>query len=153
MTDSDRPTPDQAEPQDATTRARATGERALVLGGGGSTGNAWLIGVIAGLFDAGLDLTEADLVIGTSAGSTTAAQILQRRSTSYADAAAGSKRSSRMAAPSTCSAPMRWIRRCVRPLLGLVTTKAEPLPSSSANSGADAPEMQPDEVVSGTGRG
>ena len=51
------------------------GERALVLGGGGSTGNAWLIGVVAGLFDAGLDVTEADLIIGTSAGSTAAAQI------------------------------------------------------------------------------
>ncbi len=50
-------------------------ERALVLGGGGSAGNAWLIGVIAGLFDAGLDVTEADLIIGTSAGSTAAAQI------------------------------------------------------------------------------
>ncbi len=52
------------------------GERALVLGGAGSTGNAWVIGVIAGLFDAGLDLTEADLVIGTSAGSTAAVQIM-----------------------------------------------------------------------------
>ena len=51
------------------------GERALVLGGGGSAGNAWEIGVIAGLFDAGLDVTEADLIIGTSAGSTVAAQI------------------------------------------------------------------------------
>jgi NTE family protein len=50
-------------------------ERALVLGGAGSAGNAWLIGVIAGLFDAGLDVTEADLIIGTSAGSTAAAQI------------------------------------------------------------------------------
>ncbi|UKA59561.1 patatin-like phospholipase family protein [Arthrobacter sp. FW306-2-2C-D06B] len=50
-------------------------ERALVLGGGGSTGNAWLIGVVAGLFDAGLDVTDADLTIGTSAGSTAAAQI------------------------------------------------------------------------------
>lgn len=47
---------------------------ALVLGGGESTGNAWLIGVIAGLFDAGLDVTTADLTIGTSAGSTAAAQ-------------------------------------------------------------------------------
>jgi NTE family protein len=47
----------------------------LVLGGGGSTGNAWLIGVIAGLFDAGLDVTTADLTIGTSAGSTAAAQV------------------------------------------------------------------------------
>src|SRR3954467_11753101 len=51
------------------------GERALVLGGGGSTGNAWLIGVIAGLFEEGLDVTAADLTIGTSAGSTAAAQI------------------------------------------------------------------------------
>ena len=47
----------------------------MVLGGGGSAGNAWEIGVIAGLFDAGLDATEADLIIGTSAGSTAAAQI------------------------------------------------------------------------------
>jgi NTE family protein len=73
-TASDRPRSDQ--PQiDTTRRAPAAGERALVLGGGGSTGNAWLIGVIAGLFDAGLDVTEADLIIGTSAGSTAAAQI------------------------------------------------------------------------------
>jgi NTE family protein len=50
-------------------------KRALVLGGGGAAGNAWEIGVIAGLFDAGLDVTEADLIIGTSAGSTAAAQI------------------------------------------------------------------------------
>ena len=52
-----------------------SGERALVLGGGGSAGNAWVIGVIAGLFEAGLDVTEADLVIGTSAGSTAAVQV------------------------------------------------------------------------------
>ena len=52
-----------------------TGERALVLGGGGSTGNAWLIGVVAGLFEAGLDVTTADLTIGTSAGATAAAQL------------------------------------------------------------------------------
>src|ERR671933_1850216 len=75
-TASDRPRSDQDQPQvDATSRVRAAGERAVVLGGGGSTGNAWLIGVIAGLFDAGLDVTEADLIIGTSAGSTGAAQI------------------------------------------------------------------------------
>ena len=60
---------------DATKRVRAAGERALVLGGGGSTGNAWLIGVIAGLLDAGLDVTTADLTIGTSAGATAAAQL------------------------------------------------------------------------------
>src|ERR1700757_117287 len=65
----DRPQPDAAK------RARPPGERALVLHGGGSAGNAWEIGVIAGLFDAGLDVTAADLIIGTSAGSTAAAQI------------------------------------------------------------------------------
>ena len=48
--------------------------RALVLGGGGSTGNAWLIGVVAGLFDAGLDVTTAGLTVGTSAGSTAGAR-------------------------------------------------------------------------------
>jgi NTE family protein len=75
-TASDRPRSDQDQPQiDAARWAPAAGERALVLGGGGSTGNAWLIGVIAGLSDAGLDVTEADLIIGTSAGSTAAAQI------------------------------------------------------------------------------
>ena len=46
-----------------------------MLGGGGSTGNAWLIGVVAGLFDSGLDVTTADLTVGTSAGSTAAAQL------------------------------------------------------------------------------
>jgi NTE family protein len=49
---------------------------ALVLGGGGAAGQAWQIGVIAGLAEAGLDMTEAaDLVVGTSAGATTAAQV------------------------------------------------------------------------------
>lgn len=52
-----------------------TSSSALVLGGGGSTGNAWLIGIVAGLFDAGLDVTRADLTVGTSAGSTAAAQL------------------------------------------------------------------------------
>jgi NTE family protein len=51
------------------------GERALVLAGGGAAGNAWELGLIAGLSDAGVDVTEADLIIGTSAGSTVAAQI------------------------------------------------------------------------------
>jgi NTE family protein len=75
-TASGRPGSDQDQPQvDATRRVRAAGERALVLGGGGSAGNAWLIGVIAGLLNAGLDVTKADLIIGTSAGSTAAAQI------------------------------------------------------------------------------
>jgi len=50
---------------------------ALVLGGGGSAGNAWLIGILAGLYDAGLDVADADLTVGTSAGSTAAAQLVE----------------------------------------------------------------------------
>ena len=49
--------------------------RALVLHGGGSAGNAWEIGVVAGLFDGGVDVRTADVIIGTSAGATAAAQI------------------------------------------------------------------------------
>jgi NTE family protein len=44
-------------------------KRALVLGGGGAVGIAWETAVVAGLLDAGLDVREADLIIGTSAGS------------------------------------------------------------------------------------
>ncbi len=68
------PRSDQDQPRDDATR-HVVGERALVLGGGGSSGNAWVIGVVAGLCDAGLDVTAADLIIGTSSGSTAAAQI------------------------------------------------------------------------------
>ncbi|TWH71813.1 patatin-like phospholipase family protein [Modestobacter roseus] len=49
--------------------------RALVLGGGGVTGIAWTTGVLTGLADAGLDLTDADLVVGTSAGSIVGTQL------------------------------------------------------------------------------
>ncbi len=49
--------------------------RALVLGGGGVAGIAWEIGVLTGLADRGVDVTGADLVVGTSAGSTVAAQV------------------------------------------------------------------------------
>jgi NTE family protein len=49
--------------------------KALVLGGGGVTGVAWEIGVLAGLAEVGLDLTDADLMVGSSAGSLVAAQV------------------------------------------------------------------------------
>ena len=48
---------------------------ALVLGGGGITGIAWEIGLLAGLVEAGTDLSRADLVVGTSAGSVVGAQV------------------------------------------------------------------------------
>jgi NTE family protein len=43
-------------------------DTALVLGGGGPVGGAWMTGVLAGLAEAGVDLDRADVIIGTSAG-------------------------------------------------------------------------------------
>jgi NTE family protein len=49
--------------------------RALVLGAGGEAGIAWEVGLLAGLAGRGVDLTAADLVVGTSAGAGVAARI------------------------------------------------------------------------------
>ncbi|WP_037354057.1 patatin-like phospholipase family protein [Amycolatopsis orientalis] len=49
--------------------------RALVLGGGGVAGIAWATGLLAGLAEAGQDVTGADVLIGTSAGAAVAAQL------------------------------------------------------------------------------
>jgi NTE family protein len=49
--------------------------KALVLAGGGVAGIAWELGMLAGLHGAGLDLTAADLIVGTSAGAAAGAQI------------------------------------------------------------------------------
>ncbi|WP_406069711.1 patatin-like phospholipase family protein [Micromonospora sp. NBC_01638] len=49
--------------------------RALVLGGGGVTGVAWELGLLAGLVERGVPVTGADLVVGTSAGSVVGAQV------------------------------------------------------------------------------
>jgi NTE family protein len=49
--------------------------KALVLAGGGITGIGWEIGVLAGLAELGVDLTDADLIVGTSAGSVVGAQL------------------------------------------------------------------------------
>ncbi|GGR41837.1 patatin [Actinoplanes ianthinogenes] len=50
--------------------------KALVLGGGGVTGVAWEIGLLHGLAEHGVGLSDADLFVGTSAGSVVAAQVL-----------------------------------------------------------------------------
>lgn len=43
--------------------------KALVLGGGGPVGIAWEAGLLNGLADQGVDLSAADFILGTSAGS------------------------------------------------------------------------------------
>ncbi len=57
------------------TEANQQHSKALVLGGGGTTGIAWEMGILLGLHDGGIDVNDADLVVGTSAGSVVGAQI------------------------------------------------------------------------------
>lgn len=49
--------------------------RGVALGGGGEWFIAWMLGYANGLLDAGVDLTKADVTIGTSAGSLVGAAI------------------------------------------------------------------------------
>jgi NTE family protein len=57
------------------TEATQQQTKALVLGGGGTTGIAWEMGILLGLQDGGIEVTDAGLVVGTSAGSVVGAQI------------------------------------------------------------------------------
>lgn len=57
------------------TEAKQQQTNALVLGGGGTTGVGWEMGILLGLHDGGIDVTSADLVVGTSAGSVVGAQV------------------------------------------------------------------------------
>ena len=49
--------------------------RALVLSGGGPVGIAWESGLVGGLAAAGVDLSQADFIMGTSAGSFVGARL------------------------------------------------------------------------------
>lgn len=102
---------------------------ALVLGGGGAAGHAWTIGIIAGLGEAGVDMTQAaDLVIGTSSGATAAAQV--RSGLSPAELLASvlsppvpSAGKSREAPPSPPSLPMSRVFERMR-AIGAAATSA-----------------------------
>ena len=49
----------------------------LVLGGGGVLGEAWMMGVLAGIEDGtGFDLRDCDYYVGTSAGSIVATHLV-----------------------------------------------------------------------------
>src|SRR5579871_6900103 len=61
--------------------------RALVLGGGGPVGIAWESGLLSGLAEAGVDAAQAELIVGTSAGSVVGAHLaLGRPAAKLADA-------------------------------------------------------------------
>ena len=50
-------------------------KKGLVLGGGGVVGIAWESGLLAGLREGGIDLRDADVFVGTSAGSFVGSQL------------------------------------------------------------------------------
>lgn len=54
--------------------------KALVLSGGGITGIAWELGILRGLGECGVNVTDVDLIVGTSAGSSVGAQIISETS-------------------------------------------------------------------------
>ena len=56
-------------------RPRRRRQRALVLGGGGTLGAAWESGLLTALAKRRLPLTDADLILGTSAGSVVGAYL------------------------------------------------------------------------------
>jgi NTE family protein len=55
-------------------------KKALVLSGGGAVGIAWESGLIGGLAKAGVDLSDADFILGTSAGSFVGARLAMGQS-------------------------------------------------------------------------
>ncbi len=68
----------EASPVVATGNRRDDGRpasRALVLGGGGALGIAWEVGLLAGFAEGGVVFTDADLIVGTSAGSVVGAHL------------------------------------------------------------------------------
>ena len=50
-------------------------KRAVVLGSGGGVGGGWEVGVLKGLTEAGIDVAEAELFVGSSVGATICAQV------------------------------------------------------------------------------
>jgi NTE family protein len=107
-------------------------KRALVLGGGGPVGVAWEIGLLAGLLDAGIDARNADLIIGTSAGSIVGTQLAYGRDPrmqmeGFADAPPG-------AVPAAVSAPPRDATAAAD-AFGLWASFDEMTPANCANVG------------------
>src|ERR1700712_669919 len=53
--------------------------RAVVLGGGGSVGISWQVGLLMGLREIGVDLATSEATVGTSAGAFVGALLSGRR--------------------------------------------------------------------------
>jgi NTE family protein len=93
----------------------------VVLGSGGATGGAWEIGVLKGLGDVDIDLTRADLFVGSSVGAVLGCQIQSGQS--VADLyAARTRPPSSLRAPSpvgqqehrSSAADLQYFQECLR---------------------------------------
>jgi NTE family protein len=89
--------------------------RALVLGGGGVTGVAWEIGVLMGLADAGIDVSQTDVLVGTSAGAVVASQVSGQRSIEELFAAQLAPPSKEIAARMGIMATIRFVAAMAAP--------------------------------------
>ncbi len=85
------------------------GGRALVLGGGGVTGVAWETGLLLGLAEAGVNLSMADVFVGTSAGSVVASQLTSGASLDQLYAAQVAAASGEIAARMSGAALVRFM--------------------------------------------
>lgn len=117
---------------------RVMASRALVLGGGGATGVAWELGVLAGLAAEGADLSGADLVVGTSSGAVVAAQLTaglspadlyQAQADGYA-AAAATRPGARTAVTAGWAVARYREPRCVRAPVGRMALAAPTIPEA-----------------------
>lgn len=115
--------------------------RALVLGGGGPVGIAWETGLAAGLAEGGVLLDQADLIIGTSAGSVVGAQLALGRSPSdmaNAQRAVGATQQRPTATPGQTAPDLSGLMH----LLMKMATSGAPRENSLAEVGAFALQAQ-----------
>lgn len=116
--------------------------RALVLGGGGVTGVAWEIGVLAGLAEAGVTLADADLVVGTSAGSVVGALLAGGPDLEDMYAAQLAPPASEIAARLGAATLLRWVwasagrrdAQKARARIGAMALAARTVPESARRS-------------------
>ena len=117
-------------------------DRALVLGGGGPVGIAWETGIAAGLAAAGVQISDADFILGTSAGSFVGAQLAGGRDArALADAQIALGRNPPTHPPGAPTSPPD-----LTPLMGFIARfppDREPGPELRAEIGAFALQAKP----------
>jgi NTE family protein len=117
---------------------QARGGKALVLGGGGVTGVAWETGLLFGLAEKGINLTDAALFVGTSAGSVVAAQVTSGTPLSQLYEAQIATSSGEIAAQMSMAAIVRFLlaaalpgdRKRARARLGRAAMRAKTVPAA-----------------------